>query len=115
MPKDALRVKLEMDASVRVHVPGPTPSTSAVTHWTSGPEFQLARTVTPFTGLCFQSCAVIRTDADQVSTPLVAKPSRLPTCTLGGFTVIPMPAALLLEFASGSFCVANRMGQPSAA
>jgi hypothetical protein len=35
----------------------PGTSASLVTHWTSGPEFQLPRTVTPFTGLCRESCA----------------------------------------------------------
>src|SRR5262245_3382609 len=109
IPKYAVRVVMGSDASTSVQVPGPTPSVVAVTHWTSGPEFQLPRTVTPFTRLCFESCAVTRTFADHVSTPLVTKPSRLPTCTLGGLTVIAIARALLLEFGSGDFCVAVRM------
>src|SRR5439155_22096228 len=76
---------------------------------TSGPEFQLPRTVTPFNGLCLESCAVTRTFANQVSTALVVNPSILPTCTLGGFTLIAIARALLLAFASGNFCVAVRI------
>src|SRR5437762_13601602 len=98
-----------MDARTIVHVPGPTSGASLVTHCTSGPEFQLPRTVTPLSGLCRQSCTVIRTVADHVSTPLTATPSRFPTCMFGALTVIAIARALLLELASGSFCVAVRM------
>src|SRR6266568_5920990 len=97
-----------MDERTTVQVPAPTPSASLVTHGTSGPEFQLPCTVTPLSGLCRQSCAVIRTVADHVSTPLTAQPSRFPTCMLGPFTVITIASALLPELASGSFCVAVR-------
>src|SRR6266568_886762 len=86
-----------MDERTTVQVPAPTPSASLVTHGTSGPEFQLPCTVTPLSGLCRQSCAVIRTVADHVSTPLTVQPSRFPTCMLGPFTVITIASALLLE------------------
>src|SRR5436309_15312803 len=96
-----------MDERTTVQVPAPTPSASLVTHGTSGPEFQLPCTVTPLSGLCRQSCAVIRTVADHVSTPLTVQPARFPTCMLGPFTVITIASAWLLELASGSFCVAG--------
>src|SRR5436309_10791461 len=89
-----------MAARTTVQVPA-TPSESLVTHCTSGLEFQFPRTVTPFRGLWRQSCTVIRTVADQVSTPLTAQPSRFPTCMLGAVTVIAIARALLLELASG--------------
>src|SRR5437867_1259123 len=97
-----------MAARTTVQVPA-TPSESLVTHCTSGLEFQFPRTVTPFRGLWRQSCTVIRTVADQVSTPLTAQPSRFPTCMLGAVTVIAIARALLLELASGNFWVAVRM------
>src|SRR5262245_47305275 len=97
------------DASESTQVPG-LPSALLVTHVTSGPLFQLPWTVTPSCGLCRESCAVIRTFAVQLpSGALTVNPSRFPTCTLGGLTVIAMALALLLELASGSFCVAVRM------
>src|SRR5436190_12930944 len=115
MPKYALRVVIGSDGKESTQVPG-LPSALLVTHWTSGALFQLPRTVTPSSGLCRESCAVIRTFAVQLpSGALTVNPSRFPTCTFGGLTVIAMAWALLLEFASGSFCVAVRMCPATAA
>src|SRR5205814_4912353 len=93
--------------------PSPPPPSSLVTQVASGPlPFHVPLTVTPFSGLCLASCAVICTVADQVvspATPLLAKPSRFPTCAFGGFTLMETARALLLELASACFCVAVRM------
>src|SRR5258706_15459714 len=107
---ETCRVAFGMDESTTAQVP--VPPASAVTHWPTGPEpFQVPVTATPLSALCRQSCAVIRTVADQVPVfPLVsATPSRLPTCTLGGSTLTTIARALLLEVTSASFCVAVRM------
>src|SRR2546421_12358438 len=71
-----------------LQVPVPPPPSSLVTQVASGPlPFHVPLTVTPFSGLCLASCAVIRTVADQVVSPatsLLAKPSRFPTWACGG-------------------------------
>src|SRR5207237_9042814 len=96
-----------------LQVPVPPPPSSLVTQVASGPlPFHVPLTVTPFCGLCLASCAVICTVADQVvspATPLLAKPSRFPTCAFGGFTLTETARASLLELASACFCVAVRI------
>src|SRR6185503_3795538 len=114
--KETCRVEFGMDDRTTLHVPGPP--ASLVTHVTSGlAPFQSPRTVTPFTGLCRLSCAVICTVADQAPVlPLVsAAPPRFPTWRLGGLTLITVALALLPELASASFCVAVTMCPLSAA
>src|SRR2546428_1894875 len=105
-----------MDERTTVQVPVPAPPSSLVTQVASGPlPFHVPLTVTPFSGLCLASCAVIRTVADRVvspGTPLLAKPSRFPTWALGGFTEMEGARALLLEFASACLCVPGRMCPP---
>src|SRR5438445_18561 len=87
-----------MDERTTVQVPVPSPPSSLVTQVASGPlPFHVPLTVTPFSGLCLASCAVIRTVADQVvspGTPLLAKPSRFPTWAVGGFTVMEVARAV---------------------
>src|SRR3989454_6375534 len=101
-----------MDERTTVQVPVPAPPSSLVTQVASGPlPFHVPFTVTPFSGLCFASWAVIRTVADQVvspGTPLLAKPSRFPTWALGGFTVMEVARALFLQLATARCCVPVR-------
>src|SRR5207237_10039819 len=96
-----------------LQVPVPPPPSSLVTQVASGPlPFHVPLTVTPFCGLCLASCAVSCTVADQVvspATPLLAKPSRFPTCAFGGFTMMDTARAWLLELAAAGFCGAARM------
>src|SRR6266705_5933359 len=114
-PNDTMRVALGMAAKTTVHVP--VPVASLVMHCPAVDPFQRPCTVTPFTRLCRESCAVIWTVADQVPVlPLVsAAPPRFPTCRLGPFTETTVARALLPEFASASFCVAVTMCPPVAA
>src|SRR3989454_10469767 len=105
-----------MDERTTVQVPVPAPPSSLVTQVASGPlPFHVPFTVTPFSGLCFASWAVIRTVADQVvspGTPLLAKPSRFPTWALGGVTAMEVARALLFGFGSARWLVAVRMCPP---
>src|SRR5258708_6418289 len=102
MPNETIRVAFGIDDRTTVHVP--VPRASLVTHVISGPvPFQVPCTVTPFTGLCRPSCAVICTVADHVPVvPLVsATPPRFPTWRRGAFTLSDAALALLLELPSG--------------
>src|SRR6266571_2656496 len=90
-----------------VHVP--FPPDSPLTHEPVLEPPQLPCTSTPSTRLCFQSCTATTTVAVQLVPLLTAPPVRLPTWTLGAFTLIPIAPALLLELASASICRAIRV------
>src|SRR5712691_1646932 len=90
-----------------VHVP--FPPDSPLTHEPVLEPPQLPCTSTPFTRLCLQSCTVTTTLAVQVVPLLTALPVRLPTWTLGAFTVMPIAPELLLELLSASICRAIRV------